>query len=98
MVTLAKANPSDNSEEVERRSQLAQFVSRPVLVQQKLIHTDRSLEYVGARAVVLSEKGKVARFLDKTKDSAEVVALVEKLRQDIVIYQVSAGNVGVEHC
>lgn len=50
---------------------------------------DRSLGDVGARAVTLSDKGKVARILDKAKDSAEVVALVEELRQAIVIYQVS---------
>ena len=47
------------------------------------------MEDVGARAVTLSEKGKVARVLDKTKDSAEVVTLVEKLRQAVLIYQVS---------
>jgi hypothetical protein len=92
---LVEANPNGNDEEVERRSQLAKFVSRPeLLVLPKLIHSDRSLEEVGSRAVVLSEKGKVARVLDKTRDSAEVVALVEKLRQAVVIYQVSAGNRG----
>lgn len=85
-------NPNDDVEEVERRSQLAEFVSPPVPVQQKLILGDRSLEYVGKRAVALSDKGKVARVLDKTKDSAEVVTLVEKLRQAIVVYQVCAGN------
>ena len=48
------------------------------------------MEDVGARAVTLSEKGKVARVLDKTKDSAEVVTLVEKLRQAVLVYQVSS--------
>jgi hypothetical protein len=67
-------------------------VSQQHLVHPKLIHNVRSLEDVGARAVALSEKGKVARVLDKTKDSAEVVALVEKLRQTILIYQVGAMN------
>ncbi|KAF9644863.1 hypothetical protein BDM02DRAFT_837081 [Thelephora ganbajun] len=72
LVTLAKANPDDDHDEVERRSQLA-----------------ISLEDIGARALALLEKGKVARVLDKAKDSGEVIALVEKLRQAIVIYQVS---------
>jgi len=41
----------------------------------------------------LSEKGKIARVLDKTRDLGEVIALVERLRQAILIYQVSArGN------
>ena len=93
LTTLAGVNPNDNQEEIERRSRLAKFVSRPrLLVHSKLIYKDRSLEDVGARAVALSEKGKVARILDKTKDLAEVVALVEKLRQAILIYQVSARN------
>lgn len=38
----------------------------------------------------MSEKGKVARILDKTRDLGEVIALVERLRQAILIYQVSA--------
>lgn len=50
---------------------------------------DRSLEDIGTRAAALLDKGKVARVLDKGRDSAEVVALVEKLRQAILIYQVS---------
>ena len=36
------------------------------------------------------EKGKIARALDKRQDLGEVIALVEKLRQAILIYQVSA--------
>ena len=93
LVTLAKVNPNDDGEEVERRSQLAKFVSRPeFLVHPKLILYDRSLEDIGARALALSEKGKVARVLDKTQDSGEVITLVEKLKQAILIYQVSAGG------
>ena len=52
----------------------------------------RSLEYIGKRSLALSEKGKVAKVLDKTRDSQEVIGLVEKLRQAILIYQVSAGQ------
>lgn len=51
---------------------------------------DRSLEDIGTRALTLSEKGKIARVLDKTRDLGEVIALVERLRQAILIYQVSA--------
>ncbi|KAF9645787.1 hypothetical protein BDM02DRAFT_3189409 [Thelephora ganbajun] len=70
--TLAKVNPNNDREEMERRSQLA-----------------RSLEDIEARSLALSEKGKIARVLDKTRDSGEVIRLVEKLRQAILIYQVS---------
>ena len=51
---------------------------------------DRSLEDIGTRSLALSEKGKVARVLDKAQDSQEVIKLVEKLRQAILVYQVSA--------
>ena len=40
----------------------------------------------------MAEKGKVARVLDKAKDSQEVIKLVEKLRQAILEYQVGARN------
>jgi len=60
------------------------------LVLPKLTLHDRSLEDIGTRALTLSEKGKVARVFDKTKDLGEVLTLVENLRQTILIYQVSA--------
>jgi len=89
LVTLGKVNPDDDRDEVERRSQLAKFVScLEFLVHSKLILYDRSLEEIGARSLALSEKGKVARVLDKTQDSGEVIKLIEKLRQAILIYQV----------
>ena len=47
------------------------------------------MEDIGKRSLTLSEKGKVARVLDKSRDSQEVIGLVEKLRQAILIYQVS---------
>jgi len=88
--TLAKVNPDSDREEAERRSQLAKFVSCPeYLIHQKLNLHDRSLDEIGKRSLALSEKGKVARVLDKTQDAQEVVRLVEKLRQAILIYQVS---------
>ena len=89
--SLAKVSPDDDREEVERRSELAKFVSRlGFLTHPKLIPHDRSLEDIGTRSLALSEKGKVARVLDKTQDSQEVIKLVEKLRQAILVYQVSA--------
>ena len=60
-----------------------------ILVHLNLILHDRSLEDIGARSLTLSEKGKVARILDKAKDAQEVIGLVEKLRQAILVYQVS---------
>ena len=83
-------NPDDNREEVERRSQLAKFASYLEFHHPpKLILYDRSLEDIGTRSLTLSEKGKVARVLDKTQDSQEVIRLVEKLKQAILVYQVS---------
>ena len=90
--TLAKVNPNDDSEEKERRSQLARFaLGTAYLVQQKLT-IYRSLEYIGKRSLALSGKGRVARVLDKTQDSQEVIGLVEKLRQAVLIYQVGSGH------
>ena len=89
LVTLAKADPSNDLEEADRRSQLAGFVLCPeFLVRPKLILYDRLLDDIGKQAVAMLEKGKVARFLDKRKDSGEVAALVEKLKQAILDYQV----------
>ena len=48
-----------------------------------------SLEEIEKRSRALLEKKKVARFLDKAKDSQEVINLVEQLRTAIVFYQVS---------
>jgi len=91
LVTLAKVNPDDDRDEVERQSELARFVSCLILrVHSKPILFDRSLEDIGRRSLALSEKGKVARVFDKTQDSQEVVKLVENLRQAILVYQVSA--------
>ena len=63
-----------------------------------LIPHARDLEDIGKRSLALSEKGKVARALDKRRDSGEVVKLMEKLRQGILVYQVSISDyVGVVH-
>ena len=90
LVTLAKVNPDDDRDEVERRSELAKFASwLKFFADSQLILGGRSLEDIGKRSLALSEKGKVARVLDKTQDSGEVIRLVEELRRAILIYQVS---------
>ena len=48
-----------------------------------------SLEEIGERSQALFKKKTVAGFLDKSKDSQEVVNLIEHLRTAIVYYQVS---------
>jgi len=48
-----------------------------------------SLEEIEERSQVLLKKKKTAGFLDKAKDSQEVVSLVEKLKTAIVYYRVS---------
>ena len=87
--SLAKVNPDDDPEEVERRSQLARFISHLTCLAYPRLTISRSLEDIGKRSIALSEKGKVARALDKTQDLQDVIGLVEKLRQAILIYQVS---------
>lgn len=54
----------------------------------KLIACARFLDDIEKQSLVLLEKGKTARLLDKKQDSGVVVELVEKLRQAILIYQV----------
>jgi hypothetical protein len=87
--TLAKVNSDGDREEVERRSQLAKFVSRLAPPAHPVLTVDRSLEEIGTRSLALSGKKKLARVLDKAQDSQEVIKLVEKLRQAILVYQVS---------
>jgi len=90
--SLAKVDPDDDPEEVERRSQLARFISRLTHLAHTRLTPCRSLEDIGKRSLTLSEKSKVARALDKTQDLQEVVGLVEKLRQAVLIYQVSVSH------
>jgi len=87
--SLAKVNPNDDPEEAERRSQLARFAPRLTYLGHQRLTLYRSLEYIAKRSLALSEKGKVARVFDKTQDSQEVISLVEKLRQAVLVYQVS---------
>ena len=47
------------------------------------------LEEIEERSRALLEKGKAARFVDKARDSGEVVRLVERLRDAITRYQVN---------
>ena len=89
-VTLVKTDIDDDHDEVERRAQLARFALRlSPLASMRLTFYNRDLEDIGKRSLALSEKGKVARALDKNRDSGEVIKLIEKLRQVILVYQVS---------
>lgn len=89
MATLARVDPNQDSEEIKRRSELARFVSRLELPAHPNSVFYSLLEDIGKRSTTLSEKGKVARALDKSRDSGKVVRLVEELRQAILVYQVS---------
>jgi len=53
----------------------------------------RSLAEIEERSQALLEKKKAAGFLDKGKDSQEVVDLVEQLRTAIVYYRVGGSPV-----
>ena len=88
-VSLVKANPNEDPDEVERRARLERFASPPSpFILSEPIPRNRDLEDIGRRSLALSEKGKVARALDKSRDSEEVIKLIEKLRQAILVYQV----------
>lgn len=52
-----------------------------------------SLEDIGKRSQALLAKKKRARFLDKAKDSQEVLNLIEQLRTAIVFYQVRGNRI-----
>ena len=60
----------------------------------ELIIYPRSLEDIEKRSQVLSDKGKMAKMLDKKRNSGAIVKLVEQLRQAILVYQVGT----VESC
>ena len=87
--SLAKVNPDGDREEVERRSHLARFVPYLAPLENPGLTPYRSLEDIGTQSLALLEKGKFARVLDKMQDSQVVIRLVEKLRQAVLIYQVS---------
>ena len=46
------------------------------------------LEEIGTRSQAILEKKRVTGFLDKGKDSQEVVSLIEQLQSAVVYYQV----------
>jgi len=48
------------------------------------------LDEIEKRAQALSEKGTMARVLDKARDASAVVKLVDQLQKTIIIYQVCA--------
>ena len=53
----------------------------------------RSLEEIEKRSHAILEKKLGVGFLDKTKDSQDVVSLVDELRNAIVVYQVGEKHV-----
>ena len=68
-------------------STTAPFATRPDLA-------SSSLEEIEKRSQTLLEKKTIPGFLDKAKDSQEVVNLVEQLRSAILYYQVSRNHSG----
>ena len=55
----------------------------------------RSLKDIETRSLALSKKKLRTRLIDKTRDSQQVVKLVEQLRQAILVYQVGLAAVKV---
>jgi len=85
-VSLTMVDPKDDREEAERRTQLAKFA--PLLSRHDKLILCRSLDDIEKRSQALSEKGKMARVLDKSQDAQAVVRLVDQLQKSIIIYQV----------
>ena len=55
----------------------------------------RSLEEVEERSQAIMKKKPAVGFLDKTKDSQEVIGLVDELRNAIVGYQVGEKRIAL---
>ena len=89
---MTTPSTDNNPEEAERREQLTRFASRPRLPSHwlKSILHPRSLEEIEKRSRMLFDKGKVAKIIDKKRDSGVITKLVEELRQAILTYQVGA--------
>jgi len=80
--TLRKKNDAWTSRGEHHRSR--------VVTRSNLVFS--SLEKIAKQSQVILEKGTLAGFVDKRKDSQEVADLIEELRDAIVYYQVSSGN------
>ena len=75
--------------EANRRLELSRCVPWFLTTSISANHLRSMLERIEKRSQELLEKGTVVRFADKSADSAEVVKLVDQLREAIVHYQVS---------
>ena len=88
---IAMAKVDGDQAENQRRSEFSRYAHR-LPTTHTLVHGLLSaLEEIEKRSRTLLEKGAAARLVDKDVDSAEVAALVERLRGAITHYQVS-GN------
>ena len=87
--SVTSPGAGDNPEEVERLEQLIRFAPPPRrLTCSSQSYCNRSFEDIEKRSRMLLDKGKVAKILDKKRDSGMIVKLVEQLRQVILVYQV----------
>ena len=76
-------------EETTRREELAGYARRLLIVSALVDCCHRTLEGIEKESHELLAKGRVARFIDKGKDSGRVVKFIDRFREAIVHYQVS---------
>jgi hypothetical protein len=91
METFAEVDPDVDDREKKRREELARFTFRLEFPDHQGLILCSTLEDIGNRSLALSEKGKLARVLDKARDSGKVTKLIEEVKEAIAIYQVGAG-------
>ena len=66
--TLARVNPDDDPEEIERRFHPARSASSLASLPRPQLTLDMSSEVIGTRSLDLSKKKKLTRAIDKARD------------------------------
>ena len=74
---------------MERRTKLTRYVRRLFALSALVDGIFSTLAEIERRSQELLAKGRLARFVDKARDSGEVAKLIERLREAVIHYQVS---------
>ena len=74
---------------MERRTKLTRYVRRLFALSAPVDGLFSTLAEIERQSQELLAKGRLARFVDKARDSGEVAKLIERLREAVVHYQVS---------
>ena len=88
--TIAVAVIDGDQEESQRRSELSRYARRFFTTPTIANGLHSALQEIERRSrALMNGRSAAARFLDKESDSAEVVKIIERLREAIAHYQVS---------